>query len=156
MIIRPATLADARALCAVVRRSIVELCVEDHGNDPALLRAWLRNKRPETARAWIAHELNRCVVAEIRGEVCAAGCVRLDGVITLNYVAPRFRFQGVSSAMMRRLEALARERGNTQCTLFSTATARRFYLARGYVDNGPAGSRFGLAVQPMRKVLATS
>ncbi len=153
MIIRPATLADARDLCAVVRRSIVELCVEDHGNDPALLRAWLRNKRPETAGAWIVHDMNRCVVAEFHGEVGAAGCLRLDGAITLNYVAPRFRFQGVSSAMMRRLEALAQECGNTQCTLLSTATAHRFYLARGYVDNGPAESRFGLSVHPMRKVL---
>ena len=155
MIIRPATPADARDLCAVVRRSIVELCVQDHGNDRALLRAWLRNKRAETAEAWIANARNRCIVAELDGRLGAAGCVTVDGAIVLNYVAPRLRFQGVSSAMIRRLEAIARECGNASCTLLSTGTARRFYLARGYVDDGPCASRFGLAVHPMRKVLTT-
>jgi GNAT superfamily N-acetyltransferase len=156
MILRPAIPADARDLCGVVRRSIVELCVEDHRNDPAVLRAWLRNKRSETAEAWITHDRNRCIVAEIDGRIGAAGCVTVDGAITLNYVAPPWRFQGVSSALVDRLEAIAREYGNPACTLFSTRTARRFYLARGYADNGPEGIRFGLRIYPMRKLLAAA
>ena len=37
--IRDATPDDAEAACDVLRRSISELCVADHGNDPAILNA---------------------------------------------------------------------------------------------------------------------
>src|ERR1700722_18256651 len=37
---------------------------------------------------------------------------------------------------LRALEARAVERGNTQCTLISTETARRFYLSNGYEETG--------------------
>ena len=39
--IREATIADAAAACEVVRSSIVDLCIEDHGNHSATLTAWL-------------------------------------------------------------------------------------------------------------------
>jgi hypothetical protein len=35
------------------------------------------------------------------------------------------------------------ERGNKLCTLKSTETARRFYLERGYSEDGPADGKFG-------------
>jgi hypothetical protein len=41
------------------------------------------------------------------------------------------------------LEQRAIDRGNSRCTRSSTATARRFYLANGYVETGPAEERFG-------------
>jgi hypothetical protein len=34
------------------------------------------------------------------------------------------------------LEGHATEQGNEACRLESTETARRFYLARGYIENG--------------------
>jgi hypothetical protein len=37
---------DAPAACDVLRRSISELCVADHGNDPTILARWLSNKTP--------------------------------------------------------------------------------------------------------------
>jgi hypothetical protein len=45
--------------------------------------------------------------------------------------------------MLAQLEATARARGATACTLMSTGTARRFYLSAGYVDQGVQQSRFG-------------
>ncbi len=46
------------------------------------------------------------------------------------------------------------ERGNTRCTLMSTETARRFYLARGYSEDGPADDKFGTTSgYPMFKYL---
>ncbi|HEX3993849.1 MAG TPA: GNAT family N-acetyltransferase [Acetobacteraceae bacterium] len=60
-----------------------------------------------------------------------------------NYVAPNARFRGASRALLAALEARAVERGNLRCTLFSTATAHRFYCARGYVDDGPPDRKFG-------------
>jgi hypothetical protein len=44
MEIRDAMTEDAPAACDVLRRSISELCVADHGNDPTILARWLSNK----------------------------------------------------------------------------------------------------------------
>jgi len=63
MRIRPATAAEADAACTVLRRSIVELCLADHGGDPETLRSWLANKTPGVVAAWIADPTRRVVVA---------------------------------------------------------------------------------------------
>jgi hypothetical protein len=54
MEIRDAVAEDAPAACQVLRRSISELCVADHGNDPAILAKWLLNKTPDIVASWIA------------------------------------------------------------------------------------------------------
>jgi hypothetical protein len=53
MIIRDAIKEGALAACDVMRRSIAELCVADHRNDPAILGSWLSNKTPEIFKSWI-------------------------------------------------------------------------------------------------------
>jgi GNAT superfamily N-acetyltransferase len=58
-------------------------------------------------------------------------------------VSPDARFCGVSTVILAHLERYAIERGNEVCKLESTETARRFYLASGYFDKGPAGGKFG-------------
>src|SRR5882757_9842767 len=60
--IRDATPDDAEAACDVLRRSISELCVADHGNDPAILNAWLGNKQPEIVAAWARQTGNSLLV----------------------------------------------------------------------------------------------
>ena len=119
-----------------------------------MLAAWLANKTVENVEQWLANPQNRNVIAEIGGQPAAAGCVRLDGHVLLNYVAPAARFQGASDAMLAFMEALAREAGVAACTLESTATAHRFYLRRGYVDAGARSEKFGIANFPMRKPLS--
>jgi hypothetical protein len=47
MEIRDAETEDALAACQVLRRSITELCISDHRNDPTILGRWLANKTPE-------------------------------------------------------------------------------------------------------------
>jgi GNAT superfamily N-acetyltransferase len=143
MDIRRACFSDAEAACAVHRRSIIELCIADHGDDPAVLAAWLESKTPENVRAWIARPDNNLFVAEEGSAILALGCVTDAGEISLNYVSPDKRFCGLSKAMLARLETTARAHGATACTLTSTGTARRFYLSAGYVDEGAQQSRFG-------------
>src|SRR5882757_9651615 len=138
MEIRNATSDDSPAACDVMRRSITELCVADHRNDPAILGRWLRNKTPEIFRSWIRPG-NSLLVAVEDGDILAVGCVADNGEITLNYVSLDARFRGVSTALLGALEKRAIELGNGECQLESTETARRFYLARGYVEQGPAG-----------------
>ena len=53
MYIRQAKTKDAAAACAVVRRSIAELCYPDHGGDEILLGKWLSNKTVENVTRWI-------------------------------------------------------------------------------------------------------
>ena len=154
MKVRDAVPEDAAAACQVMRRSIAELCVADHRNDPAITERWLSNKTPEIFKSWIRPD-NSLLVAVEDNRILAVGCVTDAGEITLNYVSPDARFRGVSGALLAALEDRARERGNELCTLKSTETARRFYLARGYSEEGPADEKFGTTSgYPMSKRLA--
>ena len=156
MEIRAATLEDAPAACDVMRRSIAELCVADHRNDEAILTRWLGNKTPEIFASWIRQPDNSLFVAAEGDNILAVGSVTDVGQITLNYVSPDVRFRGVSRALLLALETQARERGNTRCTLTSTETARRFYLANGYIEDGLPVGNFGTSSgYPMLKVLGS-
>ncbi len=152
--IRAAVAADALAACEVLRRSISELCVADHGNEPAILGRWLANKTPEIIASWIARSDNSVLVAVEGGTILAIGSVTDAGEITLCYVSPDARFRGISRALLRALETRAAERGNKRCTLHSTVTARRFYRAAGYNEDGPPDGKFGArGGYPMSKQL---
>lgn len=136
-----------------MRRSITQLCVADHCNDPAILERWLSNKTPEIFRSWIRPD-NSLLVAIEDSSIVAVGCVTNAGEITLNYVSPDARFRGVSKALLATLEARAIEQGNERCTLKSTETATLFYLAKGYTRDGPADGKFGMSSgYPMSKNL---
>lgn len=143
MAIREARDEDAAAACAVMRRSIAELCGSDHHNNPAILARWLANKTLENFKTWIEDAGNRVLVAVENDAVLAVGAVRDDGEITLNYVSPDARFRGVSRAMLAQLEATAQAFGNDTSHLISTETARRFYLASGYQQVGVPEGKFG-------------
>jgi GNAT superfamily N-acetyltransferase len=151
--IRDATEADAEAATEVMRRSITELCLADHNNDPGILDRWLANKKPEIFRTWLQSPNRSYLVAVEAGRIVSVGAVTDAGLITLNYVSPDARLRGVSRAMMAALEQRARDRGCREFTLGSTATARRFYISCGYLEAGPPEPVFGTSGFPMRKPL---
>jgi quinol monooxygenase YgiN/predicted N-acetyltransferase YhbS len=153
--IRDAQLDDAPAACEVLRRSISELCVADHHNNPEILQRWLANKTPEIIASWIANPANTMLVAVEADAILAVGSMRGLGEIEVNYVSPDARFRGVSRALMSALESRARTKGATLCTLVSTETARKFYLSLGYEETGPTMGKFGTTGSyPMAKDLA--
>ncbi|MEH2517939.1 GNAT superfamily N-acetyltransferase [Bradyrhizobium sp. AZCC 1610] len=155
--IRDAAPEDAVAACRVLTESISRLCIADHGNDPAILNAWLANKTPETVAAWAAQKGSSLLLAVDGDVILAVGSVTDAGEITLNYVAPDARFRGVSRALLNALEARAVERGNRRCTLTSTETAHRFYRSAGYVDDGVRTGKFGTSSgYPMSKRMVAS
>ena len=156
MRIRLAELGDAEAAVRVMRRSIVELCVPDHGNDPFLLTSWLANKTPQHFVAWLDNPDGVVLVGvDDAGAIAAVGGYSRTGEITLNYVNPEHRFQGASSLLVAEIERQLRTLGLKTSKLTSTQTAHGFYLARGYADAGPAVAGRGAAkAQPMRKTLA--
>jgi GNAT superfamily N-acetyltransferase len=142
MEVRNAVPGDASAACEVMRRCIAELCVADHRNDSTILERWLSNKTPEIFKSWIRPD-NSLLVATEENRILGVGSITDAGEITLNYVSPDARFRGVSTTLLAALEVRAIERGHERCTLTSTETARRFYLARGYSADGAAAGNFG-------------
>lgn len=122
MIIRNAEPEDAVAACEVMKRSITELCAADHGGDPEILARWLSNKTPEDVRSWIVRHDATLLVAVETDAIVAVGMVTDAGEILLNYVSPDSQFRGVSRALLKALEARAKERDATVCRLESTET----------------------------------
>jgi predicted GNAT family acetyltransferase len=152
--IREATVQDAEAATEVMRRSITDLCRADHGDDPTILGRWLANKQPAIFRAWLQQDDRSYFVAVEDGRIVSVGAVTDAGLITLNYVSPDTRLRGVSRAMVATLERRARDRGNRECKLISTSTARRIYDSCGYIESGAADRHFGTESGfPMRKPL---
>lgn len=129
--IRPPKAKEARAVSRVIRRSIVELCGEDHGGDMLQIADWLANKSPQQVGRWIADREQLWSVAG-RETIEGAGAIRRDGRLLLLYVEPSARFSGVSRALLDQLELDAFQAGATRITLETTRTARRFYLDAGY------------------------
>jgi hypothetical protein len=97
--IRDAAPDDAVAACRVLRESIARLCVADHGNDPAILNAWLANKTPEIVAAWAVLKGSSLLLAVEGDAVLGVGSVTDAGEIMLNHVAPAARFRGVSRGL---------------------------------------------------------
>ena len=151
--IRPAQDDDVAAACALVRRSISELCVADHHNMAAVVEGLLINKTPENMKSWIATPGSFVFVAEAGAALAGVGGLTGDGEISLLYVAPDFRFQGVSKALLATLEDKARSLGLPHCALVSTDTAQRFFEARGYAGYDAADDDFGMDATSMTKAL---
>ena len=154
MLIRRAVVEDAAEACRAIRQSIEILCLEDHDNDPDILAAWLANKMPSRVASWITDNPDGVFVGVIDGKVAGFGDMLEGGRIVVNYVAPWARFQGVSSGLLQAMEQQAIAVGVDCCSLRSTGTAHRFYLARGYEDSGPPTESFGgKPAFPMHKVV---
>ena len=148
--VRPARFADAEAMSDLLVASITALCVADHHNRPEAVSRWLANKSPEGVRTWFANPGTRLFVAERDGVIAAAGAINDRREIILNYVSPEHRFAGVSSALLTAMETAL---GVGEAMLTSTATAHRFYRARGWVDAGEVKRYAGMVAYPMRKAI---
>lgn len=154
MKIRAAKQEDAAEICIILRRSITELCVADHNNDPQILDPWLANKTLENLQAWIARAGQTYRVAVIDRQIAGVGAVSATEGVLLNYVSPDFQYCGVSKALMAALEDWLKEQGQDVCHLTSTATARQFYDTIGYLPDGePVMRRSGMLTFPMKKLL---
>src|SRR5262252_421478 len=96
LLLRRATPPDVATVCALVRSSIVELCGADHQGDESTIAAWLANKTQDNFASWISSPRHVAVVAERGGSVAGFALLSTTGTIVLLYVAPEYRFTGVS------------------------------------------------------------
>jgi N-acetylglutamate synthase-like GNAT family acetyltransferase len=132
MNIRLAKAEDAEPALALVRRSIIELCKEDHQGDRLTLEGWLANKSLKNMETWITRPGSVVVLAEREGRLAGVGAFTAAGDVILLYVAPEDRFQGVSKALLAECEKRAKEMRVPRLCLTSSITAQRFFLDRGY------------------------
>ena len=130
--VRKARVEDAPEAVETLRRSIIELCIADHGNSSEALKGWLANKTEPQWRDWSARPDVSVFVAELDGTVRGVGLIAHTGEIRLNYVHPQARLRGISRALLSAMEDEARRQGLSRCVLESTQTALRFYRANGY------------------------
>ena len=152
--VRAAREADAAQMSDVLTRSIAELCEADHRRDQGILDAWLSNKTPDAVCALIADPSRHVMVAVDGDRVACVGATGPGGRIELLYVAPDYRFRGVSKLMLAALEQHLRTRGVREIKLTSSNTALRFYLAAGYErDGAPTTWRADVLAHPMQMVL---
>lgn len=138
---RRAQATDAAEAADVLRRSIIELCVSDHQNDPTRIDEWISNKTEEAWRKWVRRDDAVVLVAQRNCQIVGVGMVSLGGEILLNYVHPEARFTGVSKAMLTAVETELRSHKIQRCWLESTVTAASFYMSCGFSAE-PRGTLF--------------
>ena len=92
--IREARVTDAKQCSQILRSSIRDLCVADHNNDEQLVSQWISNKTEENLEQWIQAKNTKFFVAAYGNELGGVGAISLPDEIALNYVSPKFRFQG--------------------------------------------------------------
>lgn len=156
IITRAADLADVPAMSRVLTASIIQLCAADHQEAPDAIAAWTANKSEAGVATMLANPMLQMFVATDADTVLAVGAVSNDGQIALNYVDPAARFRGVSKLLLARLEAELIAMGWGEARLEATETARRFYLAAGWVADGPQATGRRVNGYPMRKQLVAT
>ncbi len=142
--IRTARPEDAGRACEVLRRSITECCVRDHGDQPSVLQSWLGNKTPDNVASWIASPSNHTLVALKDGELVGVSLLTQAGKLSLCYVLPEALHLGIGKSMLQAVEQQARIWGISVLRLHSTATARDFYARNGYILAGKEKSCYGV------------
>lgn len=153
--VRSALPADAAPACEIVRRSIEELCFEDHRGDAATLSVWLENKTAAGFEAWIRSQRHIARIAELGGRVVGFGLLNIRGSIALLYVSPEEKSRGIGSALLAELEREALRAGIRELTAESTATALGFYRRAGYLPTGESLPGFGVTRRhPVTRCLA--
>ena len=151
--IRKAAPADAVSACALLRRSIEQVCEPDHRGRPDVLDSWLANKTPDTVAAWFASPTNHALVAERDGQLLGLALLTQAGKLALCYVEPGALRIGVGRALLAAVEGQARAWNIRKLQLHSPASCATFYERHGYANAGLEKSCFGLECSLMWKQL---
>jgi GNAT superfamily N-acetyltransferase len=137
--VRQAMESDGQEGICIIRRSILELCSEDHGNDEGAIQEWMTNKTVESWKAWLHSCRSTLLVGEIDGVLAGVGMISRKGELFLLYVDPKYRFSGISKSILFSLEDTAKKWGCASVFFESTRTAYRFYREHGYKSDHNRG-----------------
>lgn len=152
--IRQAGAQDAGAACMLLRRSILQSCARDHGQDRLILEHWLANKTPATVAGWIASPGNHCLLALHGDSVAGVAILTRKGRIALLHVHPELLLRGIGTSLLRALEAQARAWGLANLRVDSTLSARAFFVRQGYATGVTVRAAYGAGAIRLAKRLA--
>jgi GNAT superfamily N-acetyltransferase len=152
--IRQARPTDGPAACALLRRSIAEVCAADHQGKPDVLEAWLGNKTEANVTTWFSAPTNYALVAERDGQMVGMALLTQAGKIALCYVLPEALHGGVGRALINALECQARAWHINKLHLHSPPSSSAFYERQGFTNAGKEKVCFGLECDLLWKPLA--
>jgi len=142
--IRQARPDDATAACRLLRQSIEQGCVADHGQRQDVLQAWLGNKTIQNVSTWFSSPSNYAVVAERDGALVGMALLTPAGKLALCYVQPDLLREGIGRALLAAVESQARAWSISKLHMHSPASASAFFERQGYVNAGKDKACFGL------------
>ncbi len=151
--IRPATLADAEALCALHKAAVRTLCVGAYTADE--IEAWLRERELAGFRHAMTEGGETMLVAEGDGGVAGFASIKATMLFGL-YVDPASG-RGAGLPLLQAAEDEVRRRGAAVLSLQATLNAVPFYRKHGYMRQDRSTVRRGgrdLAVLDMIKALS--
>lgn len=138
--IRRARPEDAAGIYHAHKRSICELCARDYTAQQ--IDAWGRRPYDEAYMVRTIREHGVWVV-EHNGEIGGFGQVRIElrsdavsGFVEGLYLVPEMTGRGYGRRLLEVMERHAARSGAHEMQLNSTLTARHFYLAMGYEEQG--------------------
>ena len=150
--IRPATLADAEALCTLHKAAVRSLCIGAYTAEE--IEAWLREREPAGFRHAMTQGGETMLVAERDGAV--AGFASSKGPMLFGLYVDPAKGRGAGVALLQAAEDGMRRGGAAVVALQSTLNAVPFYRKHGYMRQARSTVRRGgreLAVLDMIKAL---
>lgn len=131
MDLRRATPADADDLARIQRRALRERATEAYTD--VQLAPMLAPDRELVPPERLAASDHVYVVAERDDRTVGYGGIHLDdGVLAATFVDPDLASEGIGSAIVERLEALAREHDVETLTTYASLNAEGFYERLGF------------------------
>jgi putative acetyltransferase len=153
--VRPATLADAEALCALHKASVRALCLGAY--TAAEIEAWLREREPQGFRHAMTDGGETMLVAEHDGAV--VGFASIKGTVLFGLYVDPAKGRGAGRMLLAAAEDEVRRRGASVLSLQATLNAVPFYRQHGFMRQERSTVRRGgrdLAVLDMTKTLTPS
>lgn len=157
MLIRPCTPGEEFALLAVFQSSVRGLARRHY--TPEQIEAWAPHEISDEFRAQWRERIraNRPWVAQLEGQLAGFADVQPTGYIDHFFVAAACAGQGVGTALMRHLHALARAAGTVTLSAHVSLNAQPFFERCGFIlesEQCPVVRGVALRNAVMRKTLA--
>ena len=124
---------DAKSILQVHYDAVHHIASKDYSK--RILNDWSPSVTDKRIRDYKKKSIKRSVtvVAEMNREVIGFGTVvPKENEIRAVYISPKAKRIGIGTALLRKLEAVARKKGIKELNLESSITAEKFYNKNGY------------------------